>query len=154
MEKILRFFRSEDPVPTSPHDGMDAGDFAAMCLLVSAAYIEDGCDPREESALRRMATDGFGLDADEVEAVLSLAISEEREASDLFRWTKRVNESYEYEHKISLLEKMWEVVASDGVIGDFESNLLRRVSGLLYVSDKDAGEARRRVLRRMEGQER
>ena len=153
MEKILRFFRTEEPAPPSPCDGMDAGDFAAICLLVSAAYIEDGCDPREEAALRRMAVDGFNLDADDAEALLSLAISEEREASDLFRWTKRVNESYEYERKIGLLEKMWEVVAIDGVIGDFESNLLRRVSGLLYVSDKDAGEARRRVLRRMEGRE-
>lgn len=152
MEKILRFFRSEEPVPASPRDDMDAGDFAAICLLVSAAYIEDGCDPREEAALRRMAIDGFSLDAGEVEALLALAVSEEREASDLFRWTKRVNESYEYERKIGLLEKMWEVVASDGVIGDFESNLLRRVSGLLYVNDKDSGDARRRVLRRMEGQ--
>ena len=45
---------------------------------------------------------------------------------------------------------MWEVAFADGIIHDFEENLIRRVAGLIYVSDRDRGEAKKRVRARFE----
>ncbi len=45
---------------------------------------------------------------------------------------------------------MWEVVYADGVLDDYEANLLRRVAGLIYVPDRQSGEARQRVINRLE----
>ena len=45
-----------------------------------------------------------------------------------------------------MIETLWEIVLSDGQIHDFESNLIRRLAGLLYVSDIDSGNARKRAL--------
>ena len=48
-----------------------------------------------------------------------------------------------------LIEKMWEIVYADGVLDDYEANLLRRVAGLIYVPDRESGAARQRVLARL-----
>ena len=150
LRRLADFFKAQE-VGESPRQGLPAADFAAICLLVSAAHIEDGCDAREQAALRRLAVEGFGLQAAEADNLLAMAADEESQASDLFRWTKRVNEAYGHEQKCDLLEKMWQVVLSDGIIGDFEANLLRRVSGLLYIPDREAGEARQRAMKGVSG---
>ena len=48
-----------------------------------------------------------------------------------------------------MIEMLWEVVYADGTLDDFESNMMRRVAGLLYVNDRESGEARKRVQARM-----
>ena len=63
---------------------------------------------------------------------------------DLF--TSKINKEFEYSKKIKLLEVLWEIILVDGKIHDFESNLVRRLSGLLYVSDIDCGIAKKRAL--------
>ena len=53
------------------------------------------------------------------------------------------------EERIELIEMIWEVVYADGELHDYEANLLRRLGGLLYVSDRERGDARKRVLARL-----
>ena len=45
-----------------------------------------------------------------------------------------------------LIETLWEIILSDNEIHDYETSLLRRLSGLLYISDIDTGNARKRAL--------
>ena len=52
-----------------------------------------------------------------------------------------------------LIELLWEVVYSDGSLHAYESNLLRRIGGLIYVSDRDRGDARKRVLQRLSAEQ-
>jgi len=51
---------------------------------------------------------------------------------------------------VMLVEMLWDVVYADGELHDYEANLMRRVAGLLHVSDQESGAARKRVLGRME----
>ena len=53
------------------------------------------------------------------------------------------------EERVGILELLWEVVYADGTLHDYEASLLRRVAGLLYVSDRESGEARLRVMERL-----
>ena len=45
-----------------------------------------------------------------------------------------------------LIENLWEIILSDGKVHEFESNLIRRLAGLLYVSDVNCGNAKKRAL--------
>ena len=45
-----------------------------------------------------------------------------------------------------LIETLWEIVLSDGEVHEFESNLIRRLAGLLYISDVSCGNAKKRAL--------
>jgi uncharacterized tellurite resistance protein B-like protein len=81
--------------------------------------------------------------------LLADAEAAETEATDLFKWTRKFADTNDHTARVELIEMLWEVVYADGVLSDYEANLLRRVAGLIYVPDREAGEARLRVLKRL-----
>ncbi len=60
-----------------------------------------------------------------------------------------INESFAPAERVTVIEMLWEVAYADGILHDYEANLVRRVGGLLFVPDHDTGEARKRVLARL-----
>ena len=61
--------------------------------------------------------------------------------------TNKIKEvNFDSDKKLLLIEALWEIVLSDEEIHDFESNLIRRLAGLLYISDVNSGNARKRAL--------
>ena len=72
------------------------------------------------------------------------------EPNSFHYFTSKINKELEYDRKVKLLEILWEIVLSDGKIHDYESNLLRRLSGLLYISDIDSGNAKYKALQKIE----
>ena len=67
----------------------------------------------------------------------------------MLQFTRVIKDVYPLEERTQVIEMLWEVVYADGVLHDYEANLMRRVGGLLYVSDRDQGAARKRVLDRI-----
>ena len=57
---------------------------------------------------------------------------------------------FEKSQKILLLEILWEIILADGEIHDYESNLIRRLAGLMYISDIDCGNAKKRALAKID----
>ena len=56
----------------------------------------------------------------------------------------------DYEKKIILIEILWEIILEDGKIHDFETNLIRRLAGLLYISDTQCGKAKKKILEKFQ----
>ena len=88
----------------------------------------------------------FSEDPKEVNLVLEEAIKNKNNSKSLHYYTSLINKNFDQDKKLLLIEALWEIVLSDGEIHDFESNLIRRLSGLLYVSDVNSGNARKRAL--------
>ena len=59
-----------------------------------------------------------------------------------------MKDGFSHDERVRMIEMLWEVVLADDEIHDHEANLLRRVAGLIYVSDRESGDARKRVLDR------
>ena len=132
-----------EPVTADEAPQSDALHIAAAALLVRAAQIDGSMDAGEEKLLARLVGPNFGLDADEAATLIGDAKQAVDEANDLFQFTNRINAHFGEGHKIMLLELLWQIVLSDGVVDDYEANLLRRVAGLIYVTDQQAGQARK-----------
>ena len=66
-------------------------------------------------------------------------------SKSLFYYTSKLNKSYSNENKIKLIEVLWEIILADNEIHDFETNLIRRLAGLLYISDVECGNAKIRA---------
>ena len=64
----------------------------------------------------------------------------------MYEWSKIINDHYELENKKIVFGMMCEIICADGLIDPFESNFIRRLSGLLYISDKEAGKIRKEIL--------
>lgn len=127
----------------------DTLQLAVVALLIRAATSGAEFDGCESETIRRIVSDSFGLSSSEVTDLLAAAEGEEAETLDLHRWAQAIKAAYDEEERIGLIEKMWEVVYADGVLDDYEANLLRRVAGLIYVPDRESGQARQRVMARL-----
>ena len=70
--------------------------------------------------------------------IVELAEKKEKESNQIVEYTREIKkESIDF--KLKIIEILWKIVYSDGLNDNYESNLIRRVCGLLYVSDKDNG---------------
>ena len=75
---------------------------------------------------------------DEAYRLLKLAEEKERESNQIVEFTKEIKK-YSMEFRLKIIEIIWKIVYSDGTSDNYESNLIRRICGLLYVSDKESG---------------
>ena len=124
--------------------------FALAVLLIEVARSDDGVEDRAQGVIQRALALRFGLDRSEVIRLIKAAEERATRATDLFHFTRVVVENFTEEERIGVIEILWEVVYSNGVLTGDEDALIRRVAGLIYVSDRDRGEARRRVMQRFE----
>ena len=119
---------------------------AAAALLVEAAVMDGTFADDERTVVARLLKDRFELSSDETQTLLNEAETAIAESNELYTLTRTIKENFEHPERIELIEMLWEVAYADGELHDYESNLVRRLSGLLYVSDRESGEARKRVL--------
>ena len=74
----------------------------------------------------------------ESEELLKLAEKKEEESNQIVEFTREIKK-YSIEFRLKIIEIIWKIVYSDGTSDNYESNLIRRICGLLYVTDKDNG---------------
>ena len=115
-------------------------------LMIEAAYTDGQVDKTELSKIKSSLISVFGEDPKEVDLVLVKAEKNKNNSKSLHYYTSYINKNFDDKKKLFLIEALWEIVLSDGEIHDFESNLIRRLSGLLYISDVNSGNARQRAL--------
>lgn len=127
----------------------DAAQVAVVALLIRAATADADFSQAEREKIRAIAAAHFHLSADELTNLIAKAEADEAKTMDLYRWAQTIKQNYSEDERIGLIEKLWEVVYADGKLDDYEANLLRRVAGLIYVPDRESGQARLRVLSRL-----
>ena len=115
-------------------------------LMIEAAYTDGKIDEDEIKKIKSSLIDIFEENSDLVEIVLKKAIKNKNNSKSLHHYTSFINKNFSEDKKLLLIEALWEIVLSDGEIHDFESNLIRRLAGLLYISDVNSGNARKRAL--------
>ena len=115
-------------------------------LMIEAAYTDGQIDTSELDKIKNSLINLFAEDPKEVDIVLKEALKNKNNSKSLHHYTSLINKNYDENKKLLLIETLWEIVLSDGEIHDYESNLLRRLAGLLYISDVNSGNARKRAL--------
>jgi uncharacterized tellurite resistance protein B-like protein len=128
--------------------GPDAKTLAAAALLVEAAAIDGQVAPDERRAIEGVLQRHFGLSAHAVAEVIAKGERAQSGANHLVRFTRTIKDRFDEAERVALMELLWEVVQADGVVDHLESNLMRRIAGLIYVTDQDSGAARKRALER------
>jgi len=152
LDRIKTLFAARDAAAANGvrHDA-DELRLAAAALLVEAAGLDDRFDAAERVRVTALVRDRFGLTKAEARTLLAAAEQATAEASQLYRFTRVIKDRFADDERVELIEMLWDVVYADGTVHDFEANLLRRIAGLIYVSDRDSGKARKRVLERLGG---
>jgi uncharacterized tellurite resistance protein B-like protein len=135
--------------PGQSRSDADPVALATGLLLAKAGMMDGHLDDSERQVILDLLKRRFSLTSDQAQDLFRRAEDAANESVDLFSHTKIVKDALSYEERLDIIEMLWEVVYADGHLHDFEANLMRRVTGLLYVEDGDSGLARKRVLDRL-----
>tara|TARA_A100001015_G_scaffold306662_1_gene401312 strand:- start:43 stop:489 length:447 start_codon:yes stop_codon:yes gene_type:complete len=119
-------------------------------LMIEAAYTDGKIDANELSKIRLSLINIFSEDPKEVDLLLEKAEENKNNSKSLHHYTSFINKNFDDKKKILLIEALWEIVLSDGEIHDFESSLIRRLAGLLYISDVVSGNAKKKALNKIQ----
>ena len=117
---------------------------AAGALLINAGSIDGRFDPEEKRKVTDLLRRRFDLGPKELKALFEEAAVEERDAVDLYRFTSVLCRELDQDGRKRIIEMLWEVVMADGVVDEFEANLVWRVAELIGISTRD-----RVILRKM-----
>ena len=114
-------------------------------LMIEAANTDGEVTQVELNKISHSLINVFKEDPKAVELSLTKAFENKDNSKSLYYYTSKLNKSYSNENKIKLIEVLWEIIWADNEIHDFETNLIRRLAGLLYISDVECGKAKIRA---------
>jgi len=148
MKRFIKKFFGEKSSNKENQDGLNSSviEEAVVVLLLRAANIDGKKDEQEIEAIKRLIIQQFNYNEEKAEILITSASEKEENSADLFEWSKIINDHYDLDSKKIVFSMMCEIICADGLIDPFESNLIRRLSGLLYISDKDAGAIKKLVM--------
>jgi uncharacterized tellurite resistance protein B-like protein len=118
---------------------------AATALLVHAASIDGDFAQVERDKLHALIKQRFDLDDAATDELIDKATAAEQQAIDLYQFTARLNRSLDQEGRARIVEMMWQIAFADGIVTEFEDNLVWRAADLLGISRDERIALRARV---------
>ncbi len=116
---------------------------------MTAGTIDGEFDANEKRKVKALLQKRFDLEPGEVRQLFEESEARERDAVDLYRFTSVLCRELDQDGRKRIVEMLWEVVMADGVVDEFESNLVWRVAELIGVSTRDRVELRKMVEARL-----
>ena len=119
---------------------------AVIILLLEACQIDGDTGKVELEYIKKLLVNKFNFSSDQAEKNLAEALAKSDERVEIFSQIKIILNEMNHDERIDVIEMMWGVILSDGIVDDFEANLMRRMNGLLFVSGKESALAKQRAL--------
>ena len=146
LQSLKNIFTNNDLIQAEENKEIDI----LSGLLIEAANTDGQITQDELNKISTSLINVFHEEAKKVEESLSTALDNKDNSRSLYFYTSKLNKSFSDQKKIMLIEVLWEVILSDNEIHDFETNLIRRLAGLLYISDVECGNAKIRATQKLQ----
>ena len=125
-------------------DNINYKKILIAALLIHAAKIDENYTENEKNIIKKALIELDEIDSKKADEIMVLAEKKEKESNQIVEFTQKIKKE-DMKFKLKIIEILWKIVYSDGTNDNYESNLIRRVCGLLYVSDKESGLIKVRV---------
>ena len=113
-------------------------------LLIHAARIDDNYTAIEKEIIKKALIDLKLVEQNNSEKLLSEAEIKEQDSNQIVEFTREIKKN-SMKFRFKIVEILWKIIYSDGTSDNYESNLIRRICGLLYVSDRDSGMIKQKI---------
>ena len=123
-------------------------DILIASLLIHAAKIDDNYTNFEKEIIKKALMSLYKIKTNEADKLLELAEKKEQVSNQIIEFTREIKKN-SMEFRLKIIEILWKIVYSDSSIDSYESNLIRRVCGLLYISDRDSGMIKLKIINSM-----
>jgi uncharacterized tellurite resistance protein B-like protein len=144
------FFKNKNLDQKNNELNSDDKIHSITCILIEAALVDENFGKDEREIIIKILKKQFELeDTVNINAIVDKAIKSYDDSSDLITHTRKIKENWSIEKRIEVIEMLWKVCLVDGVLEPYEDMLIRRVSGLIYVDDKNRNIAKNNALRNL-----
>ena len=116
-------------------------------LLIYAAKLDEDYTEKEEQIIKKTLLD-LGAKSSEINEFISNAKTLEKNSNQILDFTKEVKNMPELEKK-KVIESLWKIIYSNNEADIYETNLMRRLTGLLYIDSKTMGEIKEKVKKQL-----
>tara|TARA_B100000902_G_C26957967_1_gene739083 strand:- start:113 stop:523 length:411 start_codon:yes stop_codon:yes gene_type:complete len=116
-------------------------------LLIHAAKIDENYSINEENIIKKTILE-IGVDEKYIDEILKIGKEIEENSNQILEFTKEVK-NMNHEDKIKIIETLWRIVYSDKKVDIYESNLMRRLAGLLYIDSNTMGNIKDKIQKKI-----
>ena len=136
---MFNIFKKENTEKESNHPSI----MAVACLLIHSAKIDENYTDKEKKIIQDAVIE-MGANAKEIEEIIQVAEEKEKDSNQILDFTREIKNIDEEDKKI-IIEALWDIIYSDENADMYETNLMRRISGLLYLDPKVVGDIKKKV---------
>jgi len=136
---MINFFKNKER--NKEDDSYSYSKIAA--LLIHTAKIDGAYDEKEKNIIKRTLID-LGAESSNIDKLILDAVIIEQNSNQILDFTKEVKNAPESD-KIRIVESLWKIIYSDDNADMYETNLMRRLAGLLYIDPKTMGDLKEKV---------
>ena len=116
---------------------------AVACLLIHSARIDENYTDKEKKIIKDAIIE-MGAEKSGIDKILQDAEEREKDSNQILDFTKEIKNINEDDKRI-IIEALWDIIYSDKDADMYETNLMRRLSGLLYLDPKVVGDIKEKV---------
>ncbi len=136
---MFNIFRKEENEKENNHPSL----MAVACLLIHSAKIDENYTEKEKKIIKDAIIE-MGADALIIDKIIIDAEQKEKDSNQILDFTREIKNIDEEDKKI-IIEALWNIIYSDEDADMYETNLMRRLSGLLYLDPKIVGDIKEKI---------
>ena len=136
---MISFFKNKEK--NEVNDNYSYSKIAA--LLIHTAKIDETYEEKEKDIVKKTLID-LGAESSSIDKLISDATIIEENSNQILDFTREVKNAPESD-KIRIVESLWRIIYSDNSADMYETNLMRRLAGLLYIDTKTMGDLKLKV---------
>ena len=136
---MFNIFKKEETEKDNSHPSI----MAVACLLIHSARIDENYTDKEKKIIKDAIIE-MGADPNEIDKILIDAEKKERDSNQILEFTREIKNITDEDKEI-IIEALWDIIYSDEDADMYETNLMRRLSGLLYLNPKIVGDIKEKV---------
>ena len=142
---MISFFKNKEKGGDIVNNDKSYSNIAA--LLIHVAKIDENYEDKEKEIIKKTLID-LGAESSNIDRLISDAAIIEENTNQILDFTREVKNAPESD-KIKIIESLWRIIYSDDNADMYETNLMRRLAGLLYIDPKLMGDLKEKIKREL-----
>tara|TARA_Y100000741_G_scaffold125184_1_gene94362 strand:- start:812 stop:1249 length:438 start_codon:yes stop_codon:yes gene_type:complete len=138
---MFNLFKKEDSIENN-----NISLIAVASILIHSAKIDEKFTEKEKKIIKKALIE-MGAQTEKIDEIMEESEKKEKDSNQILDFTREVK-SIDEEKKKLIIEALWNIIYSDQNADMYETNLMRRLSGLLYLDNKVVGDIKKKVIRK------
>lgn len=106
----------------------------ASAVLYCEVMLADGdTEESEINQIKQLLESKFKLDHESIDELLDVALNDVEHATDLYQYTKLINQHFSVDEKVIMVEHLWHIAYADGHLSEHEAHIIRKLADLLHL---------------------